>query len=756
MTDQPWIVGEGFAGTVSQLFEAGNTIINPDGVFIYNGTPAPGNPPIAYMANPTTTTDQFGNALPTAGGGVVTVDPGFSYAELLDGAISMGLLGGTPSAFPAEVTVAAEGGGQAIEFDSGSLGPGVSSLAILGDSASDSPGLTVISGADGNTYDTMRLTLQTTSLLTVDSTSPVTLFTFPVAAGTYAYQLEIPMLGTGTAIPQLRFSSTAAVVSAMQGETVLDGGTAGGYTAYQTALNTFGPVGPGLVNGDANDLNGSGIFEFSTAGTILVEMNASTSAACCTIPVGARMHLFPVTGLAGTGGGSGPVGETPDWVNIVTDFGALSDPTGVHDSTTAIQNAINNFTTTGRPVYVPTGFYNATSLTWVEGLVIFGDFAGTYPGESAIPGVSIIHRLAGSNEDLFVIPDTIDYGRMQDLAIDGNKTHNTAGKGINVEDGAAGQECQIQFIRVFSHDNPDDNMYLGYQRRGNKVIDGIYNYSAFGDGIQAVGSDNMIRGNICGSNARAGINLGSTATQNWAATDASPHAADVAHVFDNDIYQNLVGVALPESCTNAMVFGNGIDRNLNQGITVYDGTTNTIENNSLHSNGTSANNTYGHIDLYVNVETVGINNNNFGPLDSGITNVASYAVVTESGISPGAILGNIGTIDPTSTVNGLLSTAGANTSPSVVLSAGGAIIQGNNAAQHPLEVRSAAGTVLFNIDNAGTFTVNDGEAKLLTAYLTEQSSAPATPSGGGVLYADATGHLHYLGPGGTDTILAGP
>ena len=40
--------------------------------------------------------------------------------------------------------------------------------------------------------------------------------------------------------------------------------------------------------------------------------------------------------------------------------------------------------------------------------------------------------------------------------------------------------------------------------------------------------------------------------------------------------------------------------------------------------------------------------------------------------------------------------------------------------------------------------------------LTEQSSAPPTPTGAGVLYTDSTGHLHYLGPGGTNTTLAGP
>ena len=40
--------------------------------------------------------------------------------------------------------------------------------------------------------------------------------------------------------------------------------------------------------------------------------------------------------------------------------------------------------------------------------------------------------------------------------------------------------------------------------------------------------------------------------------------------------------------------------------------------------------------------------------------------------------------------------------------------------------------------------------------LTESPVAPPTPTASGTLYVDGTGHLHYLGPGGTNTILANP
>ena len=77
---------------------------------------------------------------------------------------------------------------------------------------------------------------------------------------------------------------------------------------------------------------------------------------------------------------------------------------------------------------------------------------------------------------------------------------------------------------------------------------------------------------------------------------------------------------------------------------------------------------------------------------------------------------------------------------------------------------SGAGTVAQVVINTGTSASPatlallevQGTASFELAFLPEQSSAPATPSGGGILYTDSTGHLHYLGPGGTNTTLAGP
>ncbi len=385
---------------------------------------------------------------------------------------------------------------------------------------------------------------------------------------------------------------------------------------------------------------------------------------------------------------------------------------GVSDCTAAIQACMNAAAPFGAPVLIPAGVqFRVSQLTWNAGQILQGVYGGTYPGGNAITTASLLVRLPSTNLDLISIPDGANYGAIRDLAIDGNKNNNTAGRGIAILDGAAGQECQIFIERCYIHDNPDSNIYSGFQRRCNKILYNVCNYSAFGDGITDCGSDNTIMGNVTGSNGRAGINLGTTATQNWAAF-GSQHSSNVAHVTDNDCYQNVVGIAVSQFCANAMIRGNGIDRNTKQGITVYDGSSNCIEDNSLHSNGTLTHNTYAHIDVGTNVASVGINENNFGPLDAGVTNVASYCV-NYGGSTGGIITGNIGEQDATASVGGLINSI-SNTPSFLMMSKGGAIIQGSG--NDVLDIRNSSGSLLTKITQGGSFVHSGGGAQF-TAYV---------------------------------------
>jgi hypothetical protein len=325
-----------------------------EGWFIYNGTAALGNPPVDYGVSPGTTEDPFGNLLPASGGVVSANNTTGAFTALESGQISFQ---GPLQSYSAPFIAADAEEPGILGLDSGLATNTDEASFILINSALNGGSVQVFDPIDGNTYDTQRLTLVTLSPLTVDSTSPVTLFSFPVGEQAYEYELEIPMLGTGTGVPQIRFSSAAAVTSEFQGESVLDGGTAGGYTDFQTSLNTFSPVGPALVNADQYKLSANGIIEFSTGGILAIQMNASTSVATCTIPAGTRINLYPITGSSGSGSGGGSGSTGGRFGNLIF-LVPSGDGTGAKDYAN-----INNAWLAGyTPWLTPGQYYTDVSL----------------------------------------------------------------------------------------------------------------------------------------------------------------------------------------------------------------------------------------------------------------------------------------------------------------------------------------------------------------------------------------------------------
>ena len=392
-------------------------------------------------------------------------------------------------------------------------------------------------------------------------------------------------------------------------------------------------------------------------------------------------------------------GDTYQALVSVLEFGAKGD--GNTNDTSSIQSAIDYANGIGAAVFFPAAIYRVSQLVLRRGTILQGVSSGTYPDNNTISGASVLARLANTNKHLVLAPDGANYCRIFDLAIDGNKNNNTAGYGLCVADGASGQEAQIIVERCYFHDNPDSNVYLGRNRRANSVQNSVFNYSAKGDGVTVAGSDNTIAGNILGSNGRAGICLGTTATQNWAA--ASPNfAANIAHVSNNDIYGNLVGIAVANASSGCMIAGNGIDRNKYQGITVYSGASNALVTNTFHSNGTAKDNTYAHIDVGQNVVQVCISNNNFSPLDSDVTNVASYCVY----VAPGAtrVVGDIGAVDPT-TARAITNVA-AGAAPWTAVSNIGAVIQGSG--NDILTLRNSSAALITKVTQGGSFVHSGG------------------------------------------------
>jgi parallel beta-helix repeat protein len=385
--------------------------------------------------------------------------------------------------------------------------------------------------------------------------------------------------------------------------------------------------------------------------------------------------------------------------------GAKGD--GNSDDTAAIQAAIDEGNKTGAAVLIPAAVYRVSQLLLRKGTILQGVSSGTYPDNNTISGASVLARIGNTNKDVLLAPDGANYCRIFDLAIDGNKNNNVTGHGLCVADGASGQEGQIIVDRCYFHDNPSSNVYLGRNRRANNVHNSVLNYSKNGDGITVAGSDNTIASNILGSNGRAGICLGTTATQNWNASSPS-NAAAIAHVQNNDIYGNMVGIAVANGSSGCMITGNGIDRNTHQGITVYSGSSNALVTNTFHSNGAGKDNAYAHIDVGQNVTMVCISNNNFGPLDAGISNVASYCVNVAGTAS--RVVGHIGAVDPTTAH--AVTNLEANAAPWALLSNVGAVIQGSG--NDILHLANKGGTTVLRVTDDGSIVHSGGAGVSVT------------------------------------------
>lgn len=341
----------------------------------------------------------------------------------------------------------------------------------------------------------------------------------------------------------------------------------------------------------------------------------------------------------------------------VKDSGAVGD--GVTDDTSAINTALGLAGATGGVtpiVYFPQGQYEISQLTIPRGVVLQGVHSSAYgvqnPYTMDKPGwpASVLHQIAGSNKDMIVCPAGSNYQRFYDLGFDGNNQHNTAGHGIYISDDSSGSyEAQQHIERCFIFNCYDSGIYLGQHRRAVKVLNSVSNYSTVGDGITVTSSDATIQGCIFGSNARAGINLGTTDSIHWSHF-GNNIASGVTHVYDNDIYSNLVGINVASGSWGNMICMNGVDRHHNDGICVYTGTDTIITANTFHSNGIDLDNTYGHIQLGSGVTQCAVSDNNFGPLDGGITNLANYGVYKSGGVGT-AVVGNYGVIHSGSVKN---------------------------------------------------------------------------------------------------------
>ena len=378
----------------------------------------------------------------------------------------------------------------------------------------------------------------------------------------------------------------------------------------------------------------------------------------------------------------------------VLSFGAKGD--NKTDDTKAIQAAIDQGFKIGAIVVFPNGSYRVSQLVLRAGSVLQGVSSGTYPDNATIAGSSVLVRIGNTNKHILLAPDGANFCRIRDLAIDGNKNNNTKGYGLCVADAAAGHGHDHRSPLLHSHQPRIERLPRAEPAREHRPE----------QRAQLLAHGRRHHGGRVGQHDRgqhhrhqraspASAHSGPPPRRAWDASSPN-YSANIAHVTNNDIYGNLVGIAVANGSSGCMIAGNGVDRSKKQGITVYSGASNALVTNSLHSNGTSKNNGYAHIDVGSGVGEVCISDNNFTPQDSDVSNKASYCVY----IAPGAtrVIGDIGCTDPTAAVARTNAQAGA--VPGTALSLVGAVVQGDGSDIFVL--KNKAGKVVWRVTDGGT------------------------------------------------------
>lgn len=302
------------------------------------------------------------------------------------------------------------------------------------------------------------------------------------------------------------------------------------------------------------------------------------------------------------------------------DYGVVGD--NVTDNTANLQAAMNAAAAAGRILFLPSGAYRTRRLDVPNGLSMQG---AASPGGYGITVPDAQHTrlvmIAGANDHLLHGTQGVAHVTLRHLHLDGNKNNNTSGDAIHLDDVGTAEEAQWHIHDCFIESAPGYGVYVGTGRRAAQTTSSTINYHGL-SGIRQNGSDGHIRECVIGSNAVDGIQVGNSVTR----------------VTDCDIYGNGTpgnsstgnGVNVLSSINQVLLKGNGIDRNLTNGIYVSAGVNAlSILANDLHSNSQDVNGGGHHINVKTTTGGVTIIGNVFGA-DSGMTKAAGYCVYLDT------------------------------------------------------------------------------------------------------------------------------
>lgn len=280
---------------------SGSVIIsNGQGWFIYNGTPAPGNAPVAYGAAPGDTEDPFGNTLPQTAGGVTSVLPGIEWAALTGGGLEIAGIANL-SATPGYVELPGTGTTQALQLSSGT-GPEAGATAAIvnvNDSGATVPALQVVDGRDGNNYDTQMLHLANAANFPLTTAlSPITGLSCPVAAAVYRVNVDL-LVSIGATASALKLSLSGPAVAAVTnvkfrvtyesgtGESMFAGHSVASLASFTAPATTF-PI-SSVVHAWI-----SAWVSFTGTGTLAVNAGLGTTSTGSQVSLGSTADVMPV------------------------------------------------------------------------------------------------------------------------------------------------------------------------------------------------------------------------------------------------------------------------------------------------------------------------------------------------------------------------------------------------------------------------------------------------------------------------------
>jgi hypothetical protein len=285
----------------------------------------------------------------------------------------------------------------------------------------------------------------------------------------------------------------------------------------------------------------------------------------------------------------------------VRDFGA----TGTGDDTAAINNAISEAANTGGGIVVlPFPIIYTRTIYPKSGVILEGRSAAGMGFENVATTLYLIDH---TNDHVIHVMSGVQYCQFRNLQINGNKANQSGTScGIYFEDNSAPMDNMSIVERCYIHNVHDDGIYIGLNVQAVKIL---YNEILFcgNNGITIKGSDSHIRDNEIGENGSTGIWLNT-----W-----------VTRIRDNDIWRNLIGINM-DGGQFATISGNGIDRNMHQGIIIR-GSLVTISENMLHTNSQAGNNLYASIDFQSGARGAVLLGNMFG-MDPGYRNIPSFDI----------------------------------------------------------------------------------------------------------------------------------